>query len=138
VAELKRLDKTAEDERSEQVRTTLNQNSQILQQRITKGRQLSELVRLIEARLRVVSDSLQLIQDEVYSMTDVRGVSDVVDELLVKFEMNDEFRSYYDDVLTEGSPALAALDSSVELGIVPPGARLSDSPHTRRRDTASS
>ncbi len=138
VAELKRLDKTAEDERSEQVRTTLNQNSQILQQRITKARQLSELVRLIEARLRVVSDSLQLIQDEVYSMTDVRGVSDVVDELLVKLEMNDEFRSYYDDVLTEGSPALAALDSSVELGIVPPGARLSDSPHTHRRDTASS
>jgi hypothetical protein len=137
-AELKRLEKAAAEERSQQVRTTLDQNSQILEQRITKARQLSELVRLIEARLRVVSDSLQLIQDEVYSMTDVRGVSDVVDELLVKLEMNEEFRSYYDDVLTEGSPALAALDSDVELGAVSPGARLSDAPPTRPTDTISS
>lgn len=115
-AELKRLEKSAAAERSQQVRTTLDQNSQILQQRVTKAKQLSELVRLIEARLRVVSDSLQLIQDEVYSMTDVRGVSGVVDELLVKLEMNDEFRSYYDDMLTEGSPALAGLDSEIDVG----------------------
>ena len=73
----------------------------------------STVVRLIEARLRVVSDSLQLIQDEVYSMTDVRGVSDVVDELLVKLEMNDEFRSYYDEMIEEASPALAGVDSSI-------------------------
>ncbi len=137
-AELKRLQKTASEERSEQVRTTLDQNGQILQQRITKARQLSELVRLIEARLRVVSDSLQLIQDEVYSMTDVRGVSDVVDELLVKLEMNDEFRSYYDDVLTEGSPALAALDSDVDLQAVSPAAQVSDAPASRHRNTISS
>jgi hypothetical protein len=47
-------------------------------------------------------------------MTDVRGVSGVVDELLVKLEMNDEFRSYYDDMLTEGSPALAGLDPEID------------------------
>jgi len=109
--EVKRLERSAANERSEQVRTTLDQNIQILRQRVTKVRQLDELVRLIEARLRVVSDSLQLIQDEVYSMTDVHGVSVVVDELLVKLEMNEELRSYYDDVIAEGSSALAGLDS---------------------------
>jgi hypothetical protein len=114
--ELKGLERSSAEERSEQVRTTLDQNAQILRQRVTKARQLRELVRLIEARLRVVSDSLQLIQDEVYSMTDVRSVSGVVDELLVKLEMNEEFRSYYDEVLTEGSPALARLDSEMEIG----------------------
>jgi hypothetical protein len=80
-------------------------------------RQLGELVRLIEARLRVVSDSLQLIQDEVYSMTDVRGISGVVDELLVKLQINDEFRSYYDEMLSEGSPALAGLDATTDLSL---------------------
>ena len=117
--ECKRLEKSAPAEESEQVRTTMDQNIQILRQRINKARQLSELVRLIEARLRVVSDSLQLIQDEVYSMTDVRGISGVVDELLVKLEMNDEFRSYYDEMLSEGSPAFAVLDPS-DLSAGPP------------------
>jgi len=111
--ELKRLEGSIAGEQSEQVRTTLNQNAEILRQRVTKVRQLNDLVRLIEARLRVVSDSLQLIQDEVYSMTDVRGVSNVVDELLVKLEMNDEFRSYYDEMIDEASPALSGLDSSL-------------------------
>ena len=68
------------------------------------------LVRLIEGRLQVVSDSLQLIQDEVFSMTDVRGISDVVNDLLVKLEMNEQFRVYYTDVLKEGSPALPVWD----------------------------
>jgi len=111
--EIKRLEQTRASEESEQVRTTLNQNAEILRQRVAKVRQLNELVRLIEARLQVVSDSLQLIQDEVYSMTDVRGVSNVVDELLVKLEMNDEFRSYYDEMIAEASPALAGLDASL-------------------------
>lgn len=111
--ELKHLDGSISGEQSEPVRTTLNQNAEILRQRVTKVRQLNELVRLIEARLRVVSDSLQLIQDEVYSMTDVRGVSNVVDELLVKLEMNDEFRTYYDEMIDGASPALAGLDSSL-------------------------
>lgn len=117
--ECRRLEKSAPEEQSEQVRTTMDQNIQILRQRINKARQLSELVRLIEARLRVVSDSLQLIQDEVYSMTDVRGISGVVDELLVKLEMNDEFRSYYDEMLSDGSPALAGLDPN-DLSAGPP------------------
>jgi len=44
-------------------------------------------------------------------MTDVHGVSVVVDQLLVKLEMNEELRSYYDDVIADGSSALAGLDS---------------------------
>ena len=117
--ECRRLEKSAPSEQSEQVRATLDQNIQILRQRINKARQLSELVRLIEARLQVVSDSLQLIQDEVYSMTDVRGISGVVDELLVKLEMNDEFRSYYDEMLGEGSPAFAGLEAPTDLSVDP-------------------
>ena len=113
--ERERLEKAARSEQSKQVRSTLDQHIQILHQRTTKVGQLKELVRLIEARMRVVSDSLQLIQDEVYSMTDVRGISGVVDDLLVKLEINDEFRTYYDDMLSEGSPSLAGLDSELEV-----------------------
>jgi hypothetical protein len=110
----------------------MDQNIQILRQRIGKARQLSELVRLIEARLHVVSDSLQLIQDEVYSMTDVRGISGVVDELLVKLEMNDEFRSYYDEMLGEGIPALTGLEATAEMGISPTASGDSNSRKTTR------
>jgi hypothetical protein len=115
VQELKRLEKEARSEQSKQVKSTLDQHIQILRQRTTKVEQLKELVRLIEARMRVVSDSLQLIQDEVYSMTDVRGISSVVDDLLVKLEINDEFRTYYDDMLNEGSHSLDRLDSEIEV-----------------------
>jgi hypothetical protein len=112
--ERERLEKAVSVEQSEQVRLTIDQHLQILRQRLAKARQLREVVRLIEARLQVVGDSLQLIQDEVYSMTDVRGISNVVDDLLVKLEMNEEFRAYYNDVLNVGSPALAGLGA--ELG----------------------
>jgi hypothetical protein len=104
-----RLEEAVEVEQSEQVRLTIDQHLQILRQRLAKARQLRELVRLIEARMHVVNDSLQLIQDEVYSLTDVQGISNVVDDLLVKLQMNEEFRTYYNDVLDAGSPALAGL-----------------------------
>src|SRR5262249_11721034 len=113
-AELARLDVAIQKEQSEQVRSTISQRIQILKQRTSKAKQLGELVRLIEARLQVVSDSLQLIQDEVYSMTDVRGISGVVDDLLVKIEMNEEFRAYYSDVLREGTPALAGIGAEID------------------------
>src|SRR5215813_10168183 len=113
-SELARLDVAIQNEQSEQVRSTISQRIQILKQRTSKAKQLGELVRLIEARLQVVSDSLQLIQDEVYSMTDVRGISGVVDDLLVKIEMNEEFRAYYSDVLREGTPALAGIGAEID------------------------
>jgi hypothetical protein len=44
-------------------------------------------------------------------MTDVRGISSVVDELLVNLELNDEMRSVYGDVLSEQESTLSALAS---------------------------
>jgi hypothetical protein len=109
--ESRRMEKAADAEQSEQVRTTLMQNLKVLGQRAAKVQQLDELVRVIEARLQVVRNSLQLIQDEVYSMADIRGINNIVDELLVNLEINDEFRSYYNDTLSDESPILAGLDS---------------------------
>ncbi len=113
--ESNRMEKAADAEQSEQVRTTLRQNLKVLSQRAAKVQQLDELVRVIEARLQVVRNSLQLIQDEVYSMTDVRGINNIVDELLVNLEINDEFRSYYNDTLSDESPILSGLDSIEEM-----------------------
>src|SRR5262249_20266154 len=109
--EVKRLERSAANERSGQGRTTLDQNIQILREWVTKVRQLDELGRLIDARSRVVSGTAQLIQVEGSRIHVIHGVSVVVDELLVKLEMNEELRSYYDDVIAEGSSALAGLDS---------------------------
>lgn len=116
-----RMEKAAGVEPSEQVRATLMQNLKVLRQRAAKVQQLDELVRVIEARLQVVRNSLQLIQDEVYSMTDVRGINNIVDELLVNLEINDEFRSFYNDTLSDESPVLAGLDSieAMRRGITP-------------------
>jgi hypothetical protein len=112
--ECKRAEEAIEAEQSPQVRATMGQNLKILRQRSAKLRQLDELVRLIEARLQVVRNSLQLIQDEVYSLTNVRGISDMVDNLLVNLELSDEFRTYYDDVLSDQSPMLSGLEMSGE------------------------
>lgn len=119
--ESKRMEKAASAELSEQVRATLMQNLKVLRQRAAKVQQLDELVRVIEARLQVVRNSLQLIQDEVYSMTDVRGINNIVDELLVNLEINDEFRSFYNDTLSDESPILAGLDSIEQMrrGVTP-------------------
>ena len=117
--ESRRIEQTRNAEQSEQIRAALEQNLQILRQRASKLRQLDELVRLIEARLQVVRNSMQLIQDEVDSMTDVRGISHVVDELLVNLEMNDEYRSFYDDMLSDQGSTLAGLDSVEQAGAGP-------------------
>jgi len=113
-SEVEVLNRAIRNEQSEQVRVTMDQRLQILKQRVSKAKHLGELVRLIDARLQVVSDSLQLIQDEVYSLTDVHGISGVVDDLLMKIEMNDEFRAYYSDVLSAGSPPLAGIAVDID------------------------
>jgi hypothetical protein len=113
--EIKRAEEALAAEQAPQVRATLGQNLKILRQRLTKLRQLDDLVRLLEARLQVVRNSLQLIQDEVYSLTDVRGIYEMVDGLLVNMELNDEYRTYYDDVLSEQSPMLAGIDAGISL-----------------------
>jgi len=105
----KRIEARTQAESSQSVKQALQQNLTLLSQRLAKVKQLEELVRLIEARLQVVNSSLQLIRDEVDSMTDIRGISTAVDDLLVHLELNDELRTYYDETLGEDGPALAGL-----------------------------
>lgn len=94
-----KVEREIEREKSAQVRATLMQNLKILRQRSNKLHQLDELVRLLEARIQVVRNSLQLIQDEVYSLTNVRSISDIVDGMLINLQLSEEYRAYYDDVL---------------------------------------
>lgn len=86
-------------EQATQVRHALAQNLHVLQQRLARVRKLDELVRLLEARLQVIRNSLSLVQDEVYTFTDVSSISGLVDSLLTNLSISDEFRSTYEDVL---------------------------------------
>jgi hypothetical protein len=101
-----------EREEARQVRYALTQNLNILTQRLARIKRLDELVRLLDARLQVIKNSLGLIQDEVYTFTDVAGIQGLVDNLLINLSISDEFRAEYEDVLNveaEG-PALSALE----------------------------
>ena len=112
-SEISRAEKAVEKEASEQVRQALFQNLNILKKRLAKIANLDELVRLLEARLQVIRNSLSLIQDEVYTFTDVAGISDLVDNLLTNLSISDEFRSTYEDVLiTETASGMSALEAS--------------------------
>lgn len=135
--EISRTDKTLAQETSPQVRQALTQNLDILKQRLGRIRKLDELVRLLEARLQVTKNSLSLIQDEVYTFTDVSGISGLVDNLLTNLHISDEFRATYEDVLhIEGSREVAALEGaalSPELsGSLPPIPESSDPGKPRR------
>ena len=107
--EIDKSERAIKDEDSAQVRHALSQNLNVLQQRLARIRKLDELVRLLEARLQVTRNSLNLIQDEIYTFTDVAGISGLVDNLLTNLNLSDEFRSAYEDVLNEeaGVPSLA-------------------------------
>lgn len=100
-------------EQATQVRHALAQNLHVLQQRLARVRKLGELVRLLEVRLQVVSNSLRLVQDEVYTFTDVSSISGLVDGLLTNLSISDEFRSAYEDVLNveAGLMALPELEA---------------------------
>ncbi|KAF0247204.1 MAG: hypothetical protein FD167_3392, partial [bacterium] len=108
--EIKKAEQSLCNEESGQVRVAIEQNLKILQQRLGKTKQLEDLVRLIEARLQVVRNSLQLVQDELYSMTNVRGISEMVDGLLVNMELSDDFRTSYNELLAGENTALSSLD----------------------------
>jgi hypothetical protein len=104
--EIERVEISIGSERSAQVRRALEQNLNVLKQRLERVRKLDELVRLLEARLQVTRNSLGLIQDEVYSFTDVAGISSLVDNMLTNLSLSDEFRTAYEDFLNdEESPA---------------------------------
>lgn len=111
-SEIKRAETAVEREKSQQVKNALAQNLHILKQRLGRVSKLDELVRLLEVRLQVVRNSLSLIQDEVYTFTDVAGISGLVDNLLTNLSLSDEFRTAYEEVLnTEDSAyGLAALE----------------------------
>jgi len=112
--EIRRAEKAVGQEESQQVRHALAQNLHILKQRLARITKLDELVRLLEVRLQVVRNSLGLIQDEVYTFTDIAGISGLVDHLLTNLSMSDEFRSAYEDVLNAEASALGldALETS--------------------------
>lgn len=112
-SEISRAEKALEKEASEQVRQALLQNLNILRKRQARIQKLDELVRLLEARLQVIKNSLNLIQDEVFSFTNVAGISDLVDNLLTNINLSDEFRSAYEDVLVvETDAGISALEAS--------------------------
>ncbi|MEJ7710350.1 MAG: hypothetical protein WKF84_10915 [Pyrinomonadaceae bacterium] len=106
-------EQSVEAEQSVQVRYALKQNLNILHQRLNRVRKLEELVRLLEARLQIVRNSLSLIQDEVYTFTDVAGISGLVDNLLTNLSVSDEFRADYEDVLNAETDvaALSAIEA---------------------------
>ncbi|HEX4948879.1 MAG TPA: hypothetical protein VFZ34_19535 [Blastocatellia bacterium] len=110
--EIKRAETAVEREKSQQVKNALAQNLHILKQRLARVSKLDELVRLLEVRLQVVRNSLSLIQDEVYTFTDVAGISGLVDNLLTNLSLSDEFRTAYEEVLHAEDTAygLAALE----------------------------
>lgn len=112
--EIARAEKAVEREQSPQVRQALNQNLHILKKRLARIQKLDELVRLLEARLAVVRNSLSLIQDEVYTFTNVAGISDLVDNLLSNLSISDEFRAAYEDVLITQADGLATLEAAPE------------------------
>ncbi len=122
-SEIGRAEKAVEREQSPQVRQALTQNLNILRKRLARVQNLDELVRLLEARLAVVRNSLSLIQDEVYTFTNVAGISDLVDNLLSNLSISEEFRSAYEDVLVTEANSLSTLEASPEeniLGDAPP------------------
>jgi hypothetical protein len=114
--EISRAEKAVGGEKSEQVRHALAQNLNILKKRLARIQKLDELVRLLEARLQVVRNSLGLIQDEVYTFTDVAGISDLVSNLLDNLSISDEYRSAYEDILITEADGISALDESL-LGV---------------------
>src|SRR5215470_19551228 len=98
--EISRVEKDAAKESSPQVRRALEQNLNVLKQRLMRIRKPAELVRLLEARLQGIRNSLGLVQDEVYTFTDVAGISGLVDNLLTNLRLSEEFRTAYEDVLS--------------------------------------
>lgn len=138
-SEISKADQAVEREQSPQVRHALAQNLNILKKRFARIEKLDELVRLLEARLLVVRNSLSLIQDEVYTFTNVAGISDLVDNLLSNLSISDEFRTAYEDVLVAeaSESAISALEaspfeSSLSQSFEPPSEE--ETPHRPPRD----
>jgi hypothetical protein len=113
--QIDRAKDSIEREKSAQVRQALAQNLSILTQRQDRVRKLDELVRLLDARQQTIKNSLSLIQDEVYSFTDVSGITGMVDNLLTTIKISDDFRTTFNDVLAVELPSDSITEFEREL-----------------------
>jgi hypothetical protein len=98
--ELQSNEAALENEKSPKIREVLGQNVRIIKQRMQRMAQLGDLLRLLGARLSVVKNSLSLLQDEVYTVSNPENVSSAVDNLLLTLNIDDELRATYEDVLS--------------------------------------
>jgi len=102
-SELQHNEAALEKEKSPKVREVLAQNVRIIKQRLQRTMQLSDLLRLLAARLSVVKNSLNLLHDEVYTVADPANVSSQVDNLLLTLNIDEELKATYEDVLGDSN-----------------------------------
>ncbi len=88
-------------EKNSKIQEALKQNARILKQRLTRALQMSDLQRLLEARLAVVKNSLNLLHDEITTAVNPEDMSSAVDNLLLTLNIDEELKATYDDVLND-------------------------------------
>lgn len=88
-------------EKNAKVQEALKQNARILKQRLTRALQMSDLQRLLEARLAVVKNSLNLLHDEVTTTGSPEDMSSAVNNLLLTLNIDEELKATYEDVLSD-------------------------------------
>ncbi len=88
-------------EKNSKVQEALKQNARILKQRLTRALQMSDLQRLLEARLAVVKNSLNLLHDEVTTTGNPEDMSSAVNNLLMTLDIDEELKATYEDVLSD-------------------------------------
>jgi hypothetical protein len=90
-----------QNEKNAKVQEALKQNARILKQRLTRALQMSDLQRLLEARLAVVKNSLNLLHDEVTTTGNPSDMSSAVNNLLLTLNIDEELKATYEDVLND-------------------------------------
>jgi hypothetical protein len=90
-----------QSEKNAKVQEALKQNARILKQRLTRALQMSDLQRLLEARLAVVKNSLNLLHDEVTTTGNPEDMSSAVNNLLLTLNIDEELKATYEDVLND-------------------------------------
>jgi hypothetical protein len=90
-----------QSEKNSKVKEALKQNARILKQRLTRALQMSDLQRLLEARLAVVKNSLNLLHDEVTTTGNPEDMSSAVNNLLMTLDIDEELKATYEDVLND-------------------------------------
>jgi hypothetical protein len=100
-AELQNNVNLLQNEKNAKVQEALKQNARILKQRLTRALQMSDLQRLLEARLAVVKNSLNLLHDEVTTTGNPEDMSSAVNNLLLTLNIDEELKATYEDVLND-------------------------------------